>query len=337
MLALLRDDLRDPVLVRKREFDGAKSRVRRFAEALEERHFVEQKRQVGGEARHRRIRGSRRLRCAVEAAAFGYNSCLRLCAVTARRVQSNRNSYVSRVPPPRFRSPGQRARDRWRARRRRRRRACRARRGARAALAARAHGVRRRRSSRQGRGVSCRRRAAAARLDRRRSCAADAARSSARVPRDSSCSAISCMRRPAASPRSPTRSSRGAARHAALDVVLVRGNHDARAGDPPATGMLRCVDEPYALPPFLACHMPGAPPSGLCAVRTPAPRRAHPRQRRAIGAAALLRHRRIGARFCRRSGASRGSPNSRATSDERSSRSPAARCSRCRRRPMTMS
>ena len=55
-------------------------------------------------------------------------------------------------------------------------------------------------------------------------------------------------------------------RHATTDVVLVRGNHDARAGDPPADWNVRCVDEPYALPPFLACHKTNAPPTGyaLC-------------------------------------------------------------------------
>jgi DNA ligase-associated metallophosphoesterase len=55
-------------------------------------------------------------------------------------------------------------------------------------------------------------------------------------------------------------------RHAATDVVLVRGNHDARAGDPPADWGVRCVDEPYALAPFLACHKTTAPPTGyaLC-------------------------------------------------------------------------
>ena len=54
--------------------------------------------------------------------------------------------------------------------------------------------------------------------------------------------------------------------HAETDVVLVRGNHDARAGDPPANWQIRCVDEPFALPPFIACHMTDAPPSGyaLC-------------------------------------------------------------------------
>jgi DNA ligase-associated metallophosphoesterase len=54
--------------------------------------------------------------------------------------------------------------------------------------------------------------------------------------------------------------------HAAIDVMLVRGNHDARAGDPPAAWNVGCVDEPFALPPFLACHRITQPASGyaLC-------------------------------------------------------------------------
>jgi uncharacterized protein len=43
---------------------------------------------------------------------------------------------------------------------------------------------------------------------------------------------------------------------AALDCVLVRGNHDSRAGDPPASLGIRVVDEPLALGPFAACHHP---------------------------------------------------------------------------------
>ncbi len=52
----------------------------------------------------------------------------------------------------------------------------------------------------------------------------------------------------------------------ALDVVLVRGNHDARAGDPPAAWGVRVVAEPHALPPFVGCHAPREPRSGyaLC-------------------------------------------------------------------------
>ena len=55
-------------------------------------------------------------------------------------------------------------------------------------------------------------------------------------------------------------------RRAALTMVLVRGNHDAHAGDPPATWGIDLVDEPCAMPPFLGCHHPAAPPSGyaLC-------------------------------------------------------------------------
>jgi DNA ligase-associated metallophosphoesterase len=44
-----------------------------------------------------------------------------------------------------------------------------------------------------------------------------------------------------------------------LDLVLVRGNHDDRAGDPPPAWGVHCVDEPLVLPaaPGLAlCHHP---------------------------------------------------------------------------------
>jgi len=54
--------------------------------------------------------------------------------------------------------------------------------------------------------------------------------------------------------------------HAAIDVLLVRGNHDDRAGDPPAAWGIAVVPEPHAMAPFLACHVPVAPRSGyaLC-------------------------------------------------------------------------
>lgn len=44
-----------------------------------------------------------------------------------------------------------------------------------------------------------------------------------------------------------------------IELVLVRGNHDDRAGDPPPAWGVHCVDEPFALPgaPGLAlCHHP---------------------------------------------------------------------------------
>lgn len=47
------------------------------------------------------------------------------------------------------------------------------------------------------------------------------------------------------------------ARQAALTLVLVRGNHDRHAGDPPAALDMRLVDEPWGEGPFAFCHHPG--------------------------------------------------------------------------------
>ncbi|WP_312300423.1 ligase-associated DNA damage response endonuclease PdeM [Diaphorobacter nitroreducens] len=44
--------------------------------------------------------------------------------------------------------------------------------------------------------------------------------------------------------------------HAALELVLVRGNHDRHAGDPPAWLGARIVDEPWSQGPFACCHHP---------------------------------------------------------------------------------
>lgn len=46
------------------------------------------------------------------------------------------------------------------------------------------------------------------------------------------------------------------AAHAALEIVLVRGNHDSHAGDPPPQLGIAVVDEPHLLGPFAACHHP---------------------------------------------------------------------------------
>ncbi|HET8875056.1 MAG TPA: ligase-associated DNA damage response endonuclease PdeM [Casimicrobiaceae bacterium] len=64
------------------------------------------------------------------------------------------------------------------------------------------------------------------------------------------------------------------ARHAGVDVVVVRGNHDTHAGDPPREWQVDCVDEPHALPPFLACHHLQKPRTGyaLCGHVHPAVR-----------------------------------------------------------------
>jgi DNA ligase-associated metallophosphoesterase len=48
--------------------------------------------------------------------------------------------------------------------------------------------------------------------------------------------------------------------HAAVDVLLVRGNHDRRAGDPPPALHIRCVDAPLVDPPFAFVHHPGEVP-----------------------------------------------------------------------------
>jgi uncharacterized protein len=45
-------------------------------------------------------------------------------------------------------------------------------------------------------------------------------------------------------------------RNAALPLTLIRGNHDARAGDPPASLRLEIVEEPLALGAFALCHHP---------------------------------------------------------------------------------
>ena len=45
-----------------------------------------------------------------------------------------------------------------------------------------------------------------------------------------------------------------------LACVLVRGNHDSRAGDPPASLGIHVVDEPFLLGPIAACHYPQLQP-----------------------------------------------------------------------------
>jgi DNA ligase-associated metallophosphoesterase len=46
-------------------------------------------------------------------------------------------------------------------------------------------------------------------------------------------------------------------RHAALDLTLVRGNHDAHAGDPPAALGVQVVDGPLRIGPWALLHQPG--------------------------------------------------------------------------------
>lgn len=44
--------------------------------------------------------------------------------------------------------------------------------------------------------------------------------------------------------------------HPKVSMVLVRGNHDRHAGDPPASLNIQVVDEPWLLPPFALQHEP---------------------------------------------------------------------------------
>lgn len=54
--------------------------------------------------------------------------------------------------------------------------------------------------------------------------------------------------------------------HRALAITLVRGNHDAHAGDPPPAWGVTVVADPHPLAPFVLCHEPVSPPTGyaLC-------------------------------------------------------------------------
>jgi DNA ligase-associated metallophosphoesterase len=41
-----------------------------------------------------------------------------------------------------------------------------------------------------------------------------------------------------------------------LELLLVRGNHDRHAGDPPGEMTISCVDGPVLMPPFILTHHP---------------------------------------------------------------------------------
>jgi DNA ligase-associated metallophosphoesterase len=44
--------------------------------------------------------------------------------------------------------------------------------------------------------------------------------------------------------------------HPDVQIVLVRGNHDRHAGDPPDEWHMTCVDAPYTILPFIFTHHP---------------------------------------------------------------------------------
>ena len=143
-------------------------------------------------------------------------------------------------------------------------------------IAASAHAAGRRRAHRQGGELSRPRRAGAARhhqRDARRPVGAGAPhrRAADRLPRRLPALGAGRMRRPRSRRWRAWR-----AAHRSLDLVLVRGNHDDRAGDPPATLGIRVVDEPLA--------RRTASPSATTRGRSPAVRAGRPpapvRQRR---------------------------------------------------------
>lgn len=52
------------------------------------------------------------------------------------------------------------------------------------------------------------------------------------------------------------------AQHNDVEMLLVRGNHDRHAGDPPKELRLECVDAPLKVPPFVLAHRPVAAREG---------------------------------------------------------------------------
>ena len=50
--------------------------------------------------------------------------------------------------------------------------------------------------------------------------------------------------------------------HRNVRVLLVRGNHDRRAGDPPSSLDIECVNAPHVIPPFVFAHHPVAHDDG---------------------------------------------------------------------------
>lgn len=51
-------------------------------------------------------------------------------------------------------------------------------------------------------------------------------------------------------------------RHPDLDILVIRGNHDRGAGDPPPELKISCVDAPQIEPPFVFRHFPAESADG---------------------------------------------------------------------------
>jgi uncharacterized protein len=59
--------------------------------------------------------------------------------------------------------------------------------------------------------------------------------------------------------------------HQELALTLIRGNHDAGAGDPPPQWGFTCVDDPFPLGPFLCIHDPQTQRRGASGSNSPLP------------------------------------------------------------------
>ena len=51
--------------------------------------------------------------------------------------------------------------------------------------------------------------------------------------------------------------------HSDIQMTLIRGNHDSKAGDPPASLNIAVVEEPFMLGGFALCHHPQTVPNAL--------------------------------------------------------------------------
>lgn len=51
--------------------------------------------------------------------------------------------------------------------------------------------------------------------------------------------------------------------HNNIQMTLIRGNHDSKAGDPPASLNIAVVEEPFMLGGFALCHHPQTVPNAL--------------------------------------------------------------------------
>ena len=65
--------------------------------------------------------------------------------------------------------------------------------------------------------------------------------------------------------------------HANVEMTLVRGNHDRKAGDPPPAWSMRCIEEGAHAGPFVLNHEPGPARGGYALAGHIHPRCASPR------------------------------------------------------------